>query len=52
VPVVSPAVFSAIVVTVIATTVFTPPALAWSFGLSSRVDGPHTKKSDAQELRT
>lgn len=31
VPVVSPAMFSAVVVMVIATTVITPPALAWSF---------------------
>lgn len=31
IPVVSPAVFSAVVVMVIATTVITPPALAWSF---------------------
>lgn len=31
VPIVSPAMFSAVVVMVIATTVITPPALAWSF---------------------
>jgi Kef-type K+ transport system membrane component KefB len=51
-PVISAAVFSAIVVTVIATTVITPPALAWSFGLSSRREGIHTKRSGPQASAT
>jgi Kef-type K+ transport system membrane component KefB len=51
-PVVSPAVFSAIVVMVISTTVITPPALAWSFRLSSTGGGIHTKRSEPQETST
>jgi Kef-type K+ transport system membrane component KefB len=51
-PVVSPAVFSAIVVMVISTTVITPPALAWSFRLSSRRGRIHTKRSEQQERST
>ena len=51
-PVVSPAVFSAIVVMVISTTVITPPALAWSFRLASTGTGVRTKRSEHQATST
>ena len=44
-PVVTPAIFSAVIVMVMVTTVITPPALAWSFKRGARVAPFPTKAS-------
>lgn len=44
-PVVTPAIFSAVIVMVMATTVITPPALAWSFRRGDRNSAIPTKPS-------
>ena len=49
-PVVTPAIFSAVIVMVMATTIVTPPALAWSFnrGMKSIKETTKTSTSDSE----
>ncbi|MFN7982922.1 MAG: cation:proton antiporter [Vicinamibacterales bacterium] len=47
-PVVTPAIFSAVIVMVMVTTVITPPALAWSFKRGARVEPIPTNSSSAK----